>query len=445
MARKPNDQDTGDERPPKSEINFDKECDSICKDLKLEALNIQRDSFITNSISSGSLVMDLVIGGGWPGGKFNLMVGPEMGGKSTFSFLAMKEAMEMGTFVYHFDYEGAADPTLLGRLGLKTDWTKERKEKKPMLYKNFQPDTGEQAFNFMHRLLKAIPDYKHGSGDIIPVMFVLDSLPSMLPEAISEDDEAGGMAIQARMFSNELKKVKTLLARKNCMLFATNQIRDKPGPSYGSPQYEMCGNAPKQYSDLRVKIYNKSGEPGEKMWKGPMATEDCWDGNGTDRYRWSVFTTLKNKVFSGFRGARTRFWFEHQGAPMGGVDPVYDVFEYLCMTGQIHVGRASKGKIPYHILVNGSPFKEKLLNWDGLKDMVLNPAHKANPSQHITFLCRQQLETGEGFKLYFNALGDVAPTAADTFASGAGVVAPGDDGDDEPEVEDEPQDIGDEP
>ena len=371
---------------------FDRTVDGLLKSLDLKAVNLQRGSYVQNSIPTGALALDLILGGGWPGGRWSVAFGGEGAGKSTLSFFAIATAIKQKIPVFHFDYEGAADPAYMTRIQVKTDWLQEIAARKRVYYRYLQPETGEQAFRFIHRVLRQLPDRDPKDG--IPAMFVIDSLPFMTPERRHENDEASPMAQQAKMFSDNIGLMRSPLRSKNCVLYAVNQIRMRPG-AYGDPSYEPGGETPKFASDVRLRVSKRSIPQG----KGPIEEEPCWDQRGTDRYVYSILRTIKHRCFSPFRETWMRLWFEEGGQPGRGIDPVYDTYQYLIMTGQL-----VEKKGYYGVTIDG--FKgDKRMTWDQFKALILNPANQKESGLNLRELCRAQFGTNEAFERYFGEYG----------------------------------------
>lgn len=326
-------------------------------------------------------------------------------GKSTLSFFAMAAAVKQNVPIFHFDPEGAADPSYMNRIGLKTDWAKEHAKGKRVLYRYYQPETGEQVFRAIHRILKAMPDVEPGTNKI-QAMFVLDSLPFMVPEKRYENDESSPMAQQAKMFADNIGLIRSPLAAKNCVLYAVNQLRMRPGVSYGDPAYEPCGETPKFASDVRLRVSKRSVPSGKG---GLFEEERCWDGVGNDRYIYSIMRTVKNRMFSPFRETWMRIWFEEKGAPGRGVDPFYDTYQYLTMTGQLEEHRGY-----FTPKVDGFP--ETRMTWEQFKALSLDPEQNKTDNS-LRALCRKQFATGEAFDRYFGSnggkVGERAGTEAD--------------------------------
>lgn len=374
-----------------TEDNIDSIFDALAKSVDLKPVNLQRGALVENSLSSGSLALDLILGGGWPAGRWSVAFGPEGGGKSTLSFFAMAAAVKAKIPVFHIDAEGAADPSYMNRIGLKTDWSHDKR----VYYRYFQPTTGEQVFRMINRILKALPDVDTTSETKkIQAMFVIDSLPFLQPERRYDNDESSPMAQQAKMYADNINLIKAPLAAKNCILYAVNQIRLRPGVSYGSPEYEPCGETPKHASDLRLRISKRSNPSGG----GPIEEEDCWDKNGTDRYVYACMRTIKNKMFSPFRETWMRIWFEEKGMPGRGIDPVYDTYQYLMMTSQL-----VEKKGYYTITVPGWE-GETRYTWEQFKALILDPKNHG-AELDIRAMCRAQFATNDAFTRYFSASG----------------------------------------
>jgi hypothetical protein len=288
----------------------------------------------------------------------------------------------------------------MNRIGVKTDFRKDIKEGKPIYYRYYQPDNGEQFFRLMRRVGLKLEDRSEG---IVQGLFFSDSVPAMLPESREADDEKNPMALNARMFSESFPLVKSLIAKKRITAVLTNQIRVKPGVSFGNPEYEPGGQAVQFYADQRLRVDSRSiptHAPGGL--KGPIAEEPCWDGNGIDRYRYGFARCTKNKVFSPFRETWFRIWFEEGGQPGRGIDPVFDVYQYLVETGQVE--KVKKGRsAAYKILLPG--WDHEPCTWPEFKEIVLNPDKQRSKEWQLYMMCRKQIESGEAFSLYFNQVG----------------------------------------
>jgi len=440
-------------------LDYFKILDKIGNSMGVVPVHLSRTSMVADAISTGSLTCDLIIGGGWPAGRWVTLFGPEASCKSTLLYHTLQDAIKQtSTITEFFDFEGSTDPTYLSKI-LNVDLTSVfgvRKENGVWQIapkcRYHQPDLGEVYFRYMHRILKVIPDkLQHNGGwyyvydekpktDFDPklykstkrywvpapdgnaqIIWFIDSLPAMLTEKQDEKDENNEIGLQARMFSRYIPTVKSRLARKRCGIVAVNQIRMKPMCMFGSPEYEPCGEAPKFYSDIRLQVRSCSVPP---PGKGPILEEPCWDGIGTDKYRYVKVSTRKNKCFSPFRSTLMRVWMEEKGDTGRGIDPVFDVYQYLVETGQVTVVKKA------YIITLPGLWTQRPWSWIEFKELVLNPNkaevyHKFNlndpavgavdPSNQdaqaklstmldIRQVCKAQIKSDEAFRLYFDAM-----------------------------------------
>jgi RecA/RadA recombinase len=349
---------------------------------------------VLDALSTGSLVLDLNFGGGWAPGKVGVPVGPESGGKSTLLFSTLCQAMVAKIPVVFIDAEGSLDRTYLENIGF--DWDRYVND----LFFPYWPATGEHAFKHMRKILKGLDNRKDGR---IQIVFMIDSAPALVPEA--EDSGKGAIAERARMFSQYMPLVKTLLAKKRALLLITNQLRFKPGVMFGNPEYNPCGEALKHYTDQRPKIVRFSKQLADKnkvkgLGVGGIEQEPHVSGEGFDNYMYSKVTTLKNKAFPPMKTGEIRLWFLEQNGVGRGIDPVYDTFMYLTMTGQINVDRKK-----YVVTLPG--FEGKY-DWRTFKRLVLKPTYTAKMSglevhdrskPAVIDACREQIMTSEAFDL----------------------------------------------
>lgn len=366
-------------------------------------VHLSRSSMVQDAISTGSLVADLIIGGGWPAGKWVALFGMEASGKSSLLYHTLADAIRQDVNAEFFDFEGSLDP-IYARKILDMDLSNVfglRKEggtwQIPPRCRYHQPDLGEPIFRYIHRILKALPDKLQNSNQwyyaydkkpkenfdkklyqntgrfwvpaedgSLQVIWFIDSLPAMLTERQDEKDETHEIGLQARMFSKNIPLIKSRLARKRCSVVAVNQIRMQP-MAFGNPLYEPCGEAPRFYSDIRLQCTSCSNPFG----KGQIEEEPCWDSIGTDRYRYVKICTRKNKCFSPFRESLMRIWMEEKGDSGRGLDPVFDTFQYLKETGQVvEEGRGTK-KV-YRLTISGV-WAQRTWTYKEFKELILNP------------------------------------------------------------------------
>lgn len=186
-------------------------------------------------ISTGCLVLDNALGiGGVPRGRIVEIYGPESSGKTTVSLHIIAEAQKNGGSAAFIDAEHALDPYYAGQLGVNTE----------ELYVS-QPDTGEQALDICETLVRS------GAFDII----VIDSVAALTPKA-EIDGEMGDsfIGLQARLMSQALRKLTAIINKsKTCVVFI-NQLREKVGVMFGSPETTTGGKALKFYASIRLDV-----------------------------------------------------------------------------------------------------------------------------------------------------------------------------------------------
>ncbi len=191
-------------------------------------------------ISTGSLMLDMALGiGGLPRGRIIEIYGTESSGKTTISLHAVAEAQKAGGTAAFIDVEHALDPVYAKKLGVDID---------NLLVS--QPDTGEQALEIIETLVRS------GAIDIV----VLDSVAAMTTKAEIDGDMGDAhVGIQARLMSQALRKLTSVISKSNAVAIFINQIREKIGISYGNPETTPGGRALKFYSSVRIDV--RRGEP----------------------------------------------------------------------------------------------------------------------------------------------------------------------------------------
>ena len=187
------------------------------------------------AISTGSISVDYALGiGGFPRGRISEIYGPESSGKTTVALQAVAEAQKRGGVAAFIDVEHALDPVYAAKLGVDTD---------NLLVS--QPDYAEQALEITSALVSS------NSVDIL----VVDSVAALVPKA-ELDGEMGDsfMGVQARLMSQAMRKLTGIVSKsKGCLIFI-NQIREKIGVMFGSPETTTGGRALKFYSSVRLDI-----------------------------------------------------------------------------------------------------------------------------------------------------------------------------------------------
>ncbi len=186
-------------------------------------------------ISTGAISLDLALGiGGVPRGRVVEIYGPESSGKSTLATHIVANAQKNGGLAAYIDAEHALDPVYAGKIGVNVD---------DLLIS--QPDCGEDALNIAEMLARS------GAVDVI----VIDSVAALVPKNELEGEIGDThVGLQARMMSQALRKLTATLAKSNTCAIFINQIREKIGVMFGSPETTSGGRALKFYSSIRLDI-----------------------------------------------------------------------------------------------------------------------------------------------------------------------------------------------
>jgi recombination protein RecA len=186
-------------------------------------------------IPTGSIALDVALGiGGLPRGRVVEIYGPESSGKTTVALHAVANAQKAGGIAAFIDAEHALDPSYAAKLGVDTD---------ALLVS--QPDTGEQALEIADMLIRS------GALDII----VIDSVAALVPRAEIEGEMGDShVGLQARLMSQALRKITGALNSSGTTAIFINQLREKVGVVYGSPEVTTGGRALKFYSSVRLDV-----------------------------------------------------------------------------------------------------------------------------------------------------------------------------------------------
>ena len=187
------------------------------------------------SIPTGSISLDAALGiGGIPRGRVSEIFGPEMSGKTTLALHILAEAQKLGGNCVFIDAEHALDPNYAKKLGVNIE---------ELLIS--QPDSGEQALEICETLVRS------GAVDAV----VLDSVAALVPQAEIEGDMGDThVGLQARLMSQALRKLTSTIHRSKTAVIFINQLREKIGVTYGSPEVTPGGRALKFYSSVRIDL-----------------------------------------------------------------------------------------------------------------------------------------------------------------------------------------------
>ena len=195
----------------------------------------ENSSLNVSAVSTGSLSLDFALGvGGIPRGRITEIYGPESSGKTTIALHVIAEVQKQGGEAAFIDAEHALDPVYAKKLGVDIN---------NLLVS--QPDCGEQALEIAETLVN--------SGAIY--IIVIDSVAALTPrQEIEGDMGASFVGVQARLMSQAMRKLSGSIAKSNCIVIFTNQLRDKIGVMYGNPETTTGGKALKFYASVRIDV-----------------------------------------------------------------------------------------------------------------------------------------------------------------------------------------------
>lgn len=412
-------------------------------------------------ISTGLLTLDLLYGGGIRAGWYTHF-GKEQSSKTTGTLVIAASALKQKVpFISYFDYEGSSGNSIpyiqsilktgginssVGDIFGTRDSETGKWVKRPMIRFNAE-SIGERFFDFLAAVLRELPDKKlvngnwwlvyednkknkakvsdfcdpsmskkYGHGLWVPAkdgalqaIFIVDSYPAMNPEANDEDEGDKSLALQARMFSKHLPRVKGRLMQKMVAVIGTNQLRDAPMVMFGPKENEPCGQALKYNSDCRCKFTPRSS--GQPLWPKNFDKETGWEieksveyEKGRDSYRYIHLKTVKNKLSTPNRVGWLRIWASDGAGSARGYDPVFDTLYYLYATGQL-VGR---GRKQMKLKLEKTEI-EPSVTWPQLKTWILGTnEQKKEISTELGYpkafclrkYCFNQMSRGVGEKLY---------------------------------------------
>lgn len=187
------------------------------------------------TVPTGSLSLDIALGlGGLPKGRIIEVYGPESSGKTTVALHCVAEVQKRGGIAGFIDAEHALDPVYARNIGVDID----------NLYIS-QPDCGEQALEITETMVRS------GAVDIV----VVDSVAALVPKAEIDGDMGDShVGLQARLMSQALRKLTAVISKSNCIVIFINQLREKVGVMFGSPETTTGGRALKFYSSVRLDV-----------------------------------------------------------------------------------------------------------------------------------------------------------------------------------------------
>jgi RecA/RadA recombinase len=448
-----------------SEIEFfnpmahiDDELDGIEKDYQLSGTSLGQ---VEDRLSTGNLQLDLILGSGLVPGWYTFFGGEQScksTGASTFMTAALLTEVPV---ISYWDYEGSSSPEYIENImrtnGIKMPieqvfGVRDPKTSKwavPPRVRYYAEGVAEKFFDYVAKLERTLPDkilmgeqwyyvYDHYQPDgkvnknnvkivgdkfdknyfkktgkyrvpakdgNLQALVILDSLPAMLPEKQDVDDPGSAMAMQARMFSEQIKRIKGKLRAKRICIVAVNQLRKAPMVTYGNPEYEPCGEAPKFYSDVRLRMQPRvlNSAPGVTD-KGMIVEEkSVGKSGGVDKYRMIHVRAHKNKLSVPNLEGWLRLWIEDGDGKARGFDPVWDTWRYLADTGQC-AGKRNSIKL----IIKGKEAK-KAISWLEFKMLIVGS--KEQQKKIFEYLgikpfnlrewCFNDLQKGSGVDKFF--------------------------------------------
>lgn len=429
------------------------EIDEVEKKIGLTSMAVDEKE---DRLDTGLLCLNLMMAGGLLAGGWYTFYGEEQSCKTTLATTVMGSIVREDDFLgkaFFFDYEGSFSAEYANQMWVyngngKAKQTEEvfgvqDKEGKYIIrprIRYYAPAVGEEFFDALANLLKKLPSvvkidgefcylYEHTKKNLklcsgyydkaylkkknklkVPAphglpqaIFLVDSYPAMVSRRADDDEEGkDGLASQARMFADGIKRVKGRMKEKRVLVLGINQLREVPMAMYGPDKKEPCGTALRFFADARFRMTPISIPHG----KGQLEEEDTLSGEGKDVYRYIKCHAFKNKL-GGPQKANMilRLYVANENGEALGFDRVWDCYTYLKETGQIS---GQRNKIKFG---DTTPFAGKTLSWmefkamvDGDKELIKKGCLSMKLAKPVRIYewCRKQIKDGIGYDMYLD-------------------------------------------
>lgn len=444
--------------------NIDTTLDNIEKHIGLTDSGMSSGE---RRMSTGLLMNDIVLGGGVTAGWYTNF-GQEQTCKTTNAVTMLISAINTDVpIIGYWDFEGSATPeyieNIMRNMGVKADVksifgvkNKDGSWAIPPRVRYRSEAVAEKFFDYLAQIERKLPDKKkigdewyyiyegkhlvkgkmtihkanaaivgdHYDKDYyrktgnyripapdgsLQAVVLVDSYPAMLPERLDVDDPNSSVGAQARMFSEQLKRVKGKMRAKRVAVLGINQLRLKPMVMMGNPEYETGGEALKLFSDVRLKHTSRalsaiSKVIGETV-KGEGQIEEepsIHYKHGVDNYRYINVRAHKNKLSRPYLEAWLRLWITDGKGNAQGFDPVFDTWMYLRSTGQLE---GSRKKMT--LLFKGNE-ATKSIGWLDFKRLIIGDRADAKGIYQAIGMkpcnlrekCFAQVSSGKGIDLF---------------------------------------------
>lgn len=439
-------------------IGIDDVLDDIEKDYGLSGASLGQAE---DRLSTGTLALDVILGGGLVPGWYTFFGGEQSCKSTGASWLMISALFSEVPVISMWDFEGSSSSEYIENMmevngidmpieqvfGIRD--AKTSKWAVPPRVRYYSEGIAEKFFDYLAKLERMLPDKllindkwyyvydgKTSEGKVhkanaarvgklydqkyfkktgkfrveapdgnLQALVIVDSYPAMLSEKQDVDDPGSAMAMQARMFSEQLKRVKGRMRSKRICVVGVNQLRKAPMVAYGNPEYEPCGESLKFYSDVRLRMQPRvlNSAPGmTKSDKGMILEEKSILG-GVDKYRMIHVRAHKNKLSVPNMDGWLRLWIEDANGAARGFDPVWDTWRYLVDTGQ------ATGKRNAIRLEIKNREASKVLTWMEFKKLVLGTRSDMKEIYKrigvkpfdIRAWCKAQLADGNGLEKIF--------------------------------------------